>query len=206
MSARLPPLRYVGIGASAGGIDALTKVLARLPAELPHTLLIVLHVPARGRSVLADILNRRCDLAVLPAEDGVLLLAGHAYVAPPDRHLTVRGASAALTKGPRENSVRPAVDTLLRSLAAEQGPASVAVVLSGALVDGAAGARAVADAGGTVLVQDPAEALVTSMPAHAIAAAGGVAQVLDAAAIGTALTRLAAPPEIEARRLAGAGT
>jgi two-component system chemotaxis response regulator CheB len=203
---RLPPLRYVGIGASAGGIDALLKLLAQLPADLPHTLLIVLHVPAHGQSVLADILDRRCKPAVLPAEDGALLLAGHAYVAPPDRHLTVRGASAALTKGPRENSVRPAVDTLLRSLAAEHGPASVAVVLSGALVDGAAGARAVAEAGGTVFVQDPCDALVSSMPAHAIAAAGDAARVLDAGAIGTALVQLAAPPEIEARPLAGAGT
>jgi two-component system chemotaxis response regulator CheB len=101
--------------------------------------------------------------------------------------------------------VRPAVDTLLRSLALEHGPAAVAVVLSGALVDGASGARAVADAGGGVFVQDPDSALVPSMPLSAIAATGGAARVLDAAAIGAELAGLRAP-EIAVRPLAASST
>jgi two-component system, chemotaxis family, protein-glutamate methylesterase/glutaminase len=199
-----PPVRIVGIGASAGGIDALLDVLAALPADLPHALLIVLHLPPHGHSVLAEILDRRTALHVVVARDGEVIRAGYAYVASPDLHLTVRGPAMALTRGPHENGVRPAVDPLFRSLAAGYGRTAVAVVLSGALGDGARGALAVARAGGYVLVQDPADALVSSMPLRAIAETAGAAEVRTAAEIGAALARMGPPPEIAIRPLAGA--
>jgi two-component system chemotaxis response regulator CheB len=194
----------IGIGASAGGIDALLRVLASLPAGYPHAICVVLHLPATGHSVLAPILDRRCSLTVTPAAQGEPVRPGHVYVAQPDRHLMVRRGTLQLSRGPVENGVRPAVDPLLRSIAHDCGPAAVAVVLSGALGDGARGALAVAQAGGRVLVQDPVEALVPSMPQQAIATVGGAAEVLAAAAIGDELARLGPTPDIAIRPLAEA--
>ena len=182
--------RVVGVGASAGGVDALIQIVRTLPAELPAAFCIVLHVPATGRSLLAPILDRQTPLEVGVPSDGEPLRPGHAYVAPPDRHLTVGGGQIALGRGPKENGVRPAVDTMLRSLAAAYGPRAVAVILSGALGDGSAGAHAVKQAGGVVIVQDPDDATVPSMPESALRAVGEVDAVLGAAEIGPALGRI----------------
>jgi two-component system, chemotaxis family, protein-glutamate methylesterase/glutaminase len=184
------PARIVGIGASAGGVDALIKLVSPLPADLPHAICIVLHVAPAGRSLLAGILGRHTPLPVSTAEGGEHLAPGRIFVAPPDRHLLVRDGHVVLTRGPKENGVRPAVDATLRSLAAASGPAAVAVILSGALGDGANGALAVRQAGGTVIVQEPADAIVPSMPERALAAVGEAHHVLPAAAIAQALAEL----------------
>jgi two-component system, chemotaxis family, protein-glutamate methylesterase/glutaminase len=185
------PTHVVGIGASAGGVDALIELVGRIPLGLDAAFCIVLHVPATGRSVLAAILARRTELPVEVAQDGEALRAGRVYVAPPDRHLTVDDGRVLLTRGPKENGVRPAVDPMLRSLAAAYGERAVAVVLSGALGDGRSGALAVSQAGGAVIVQDPEEATVPSMPGSALAAVGDTAAILPAAGIGPALADLA---------------
>jgi two-component system chemotaxis response regulator CheB len=191
------PARVVGIGASAGGVEALLAVLGGLPAELPHAVCVTLHVPATGQSVLADILDRHCALPVSVATHGARLAAGRVLVAPPDRHLVVAGGRVELSRGPKENGVRPAVDTMLRSIAAYEGRA-VAVVLSGALGDGSDGAELVLAAGGAVFVQDPAEAVVSGMPARTLALVDGGAQVLPAEGIGQALAAL--DGDVEERR------
>jgi two-component system, chemotaxis family, protein-glutamate methylesterase/glutaminase len=185
------PARVVGIGASAGGVDALIRLVRHLPAELPAAICIVLHVPATGRSLLAPILDRVTDLAVGVAVDGEPLMRGRVYIAPPDRHLTVAEGRIQLGRGPKENAVRPAVDPMLRSLAAAYGEHSVAVVLSGALGDGSSGALAVKQAGGTVIVQHPDDATVPSMPESAMRAVGDVDAVLPSHEIGAALVELA---------------
>jgi two-component system, chemotaxis family, protein-glutamate methylesterase/glutaminase len=185
------PRRVVGIGASAGGIDALTKLVGNLPAGLPAAVCVVLHVPATGRSLLAPILARHTALDVRMATDGESVRAGRVYVAAPDRHLTVDGGRLRLGRGPKENGVRPAVDPMLRSLAAAYRDRAVAVVLSGALGDGSSGSVAVRQAGGVVLVQDPDDATVPSMPESALRALGGADAVLPAAALGPALAELA---------------
>src|SRR5215218_5560511 len=123
-----PDMRVIGIGASAGGIDALLKVLAPVPADLPHAICVVLHIAATGNSALAQILDRRCDLTVVAAEHGRRLEPGHVYVGVPDRHLLVIDGRIELTRGPKENGVRPAVDALLRSIAISQRANGVAVV------------------------------------------------------------------------------
>jgi len=184
--------RIIGIGASAGGIDALIKVLGGLPGNLPHPVCVVLHLAPSGPSMLPEILDRRCPLTVVAAEDTAEILPGHVYVAPPDRHLLVRDGRVELTRGPKENGVRPAVDTMLRSLAGHHAERAVAVVLSGALGDGSDGARIVAQAGGTVIVQDPDEAIVPSMPQRALATVGERAIVLPSKDIGPALAALGA--------------
>jgi two-component system, chemotaxis family, protein-glutamate methylesterase/glutaminase len=189
----MAPSRVVGVGASAGGVDALIQIVGALPGDLPAAICVVLHVPATGRSVLADILGRATSLLVSTAADGEPVAASRIYVAPPDRHLTVANGRLRLDRGPRENGVRPAVDPMLRSLAAAYGENAVAVILSGALGDGSAGALAVKQAGGAVVIQDPNDATVPSMPESALHAAGEVDAVLTAREIGPAISRLAGP-------------
>jgi two-component system chemotaxis response regulator CheB len=182
--------RVVGVGASAGGVDALVRLVRPLPASFPGAICVVLHVASSGQSLLSPILARSTDLTVVVAEEGQLLECGHVYVAPNDRHLLIDDGRLRLDRGPKENGVRPAVDAMLRTLAAAYGSRAVAVILSGGLGDGAAGAVAVRDAGGVVVVQDPDDSTVPSMPTSALRAVGEADAVLRAADIGTALAQL----------------
>jgi two-component system chemotaxis response regulator CheB len=191
------PARVVGIGASAGGVDALLRVVRRLPPTLPAAICAVLHIPSSGRSLLAPILARQTDLEVVEAEDGAQLVAGRMYVAPNDRHLLIDDGHLRLDRGPKENGVRPAVDPLLRTLASAYGPRAIAVILSGALGDGSAGAVAVREAGGAVIVQDPEDATVPSMPESALRAVVVADAVLPAFDIGQALSDMVGAPAIQ---------
>jgi two-component system, chemotaxis family, protein-glutamate methylesterase/glutaminase len=165
-----PPSRVIAVGASAGGIEALRHLLQALPGGLDAAVCVVVHIPARAPTVLAQILDRAGPLGASTAVDGEPLRAGHVYVAPPDHHLLVRAGHIELGRGPKENGVRPAVDATFRSLAESHGAAGIGVVLSGALDDGSLGAAVLYEAGATLLVQDPEDALVRSMPESAIRA------------------------------------
>lgn len=167
MNAR--PSSLVVIGASAGGIEPLKEIVAGLPPDLPAAVAIVLHVAPTADSRLPAILSRVGRLPVVHAGDGEPLGEGRVYVAPPDRHLLVVDGRCAVVRGPRENNARPAVDPLFRSAAGAFGARVVAVVLSGSLTDGVAGAEFVSSVGGTVIVQDPKEAEFPAMPENAIA-------------------------------------
>jgi two-component system, chemotaxis family, protein-glutamate methylesterase/glutaminase len=185
------PARVVGVAASAGGVEALRRVVEKLPPDFPAAVCVVLHIPATSRSLLAPILDRNGPLSAVVAYDGARLRPGLIYVAPADHHLLIREDVIELTRGPKENGVRPAADPMFRSLAAAWGDRAVAVVLSGALGDGSAGAAVVSAAGGTVIVQEPADALVPSMPESAIAA-DSPAYVIPAAEMAGVLTSLLA--------------
>jgi two-component system chemotaxis response regulator CheB len=158
----------VVIGASAGGVEALIGLFQNLPQDLAAAIFVVLHVPADGPSQLQRILGRETTLPVAFALEGEQIQSGRVYVAAPDRHLTVQGKTIRLTRGPKESRARPSIDVLFRSAALSFGPRVIAVVLSGALDDGTAGSWAVKDRGGLVLVQDPAEAMHSSMPESTI--------------------------------------
>ncbi len=158
----------VVIGASAGGVEALAEMAELLPAGLPAAVLMVLHMPAYGHSVLPDILSRRGPLPARHAVDGEPILPSRIYIAPPDHHLMVRDDKILLTRGPAENNHRPAIDVLFRAAARAYGPRTVGVVLTGTLDDGTSGLQAIKSRGGLALVQDPKEALFTGMPTSAI--------------------------------------
>jgi two-component system chemotaxis response regulator CheB len=164
----MPQRDIVLIGASAGGVEAISAIVAGLPADLRAAVFVVLHV-SRGRSVLPEILTRAGRLLALHPKDGDRIHAGRIYVAPPDHHLTIDGNVVRITHGPSENGVRPAVDPLFRSAARTFGSRVIAIVATGSLDDGTAGMAAVKEAGGVAIVQDPEEAFAPSMPRSVIA-------------------------------------
>jgi two-component system chemotaxis response regulator CheB len=169
-----PPIRpaapdVVAIASSAGGLDALSRLLGALPADFPAAIVLVQHLDPHHISHLASILARRTPLAVKQAEEGDHLRPGAVFVAPPGTHLLVEpDGRLALTTTPLIHMVRPSADRLFESIAAGYGPRAVAVVLTGAGSDGEGGVRAIKLRGGTVLAQDPATAEHGSMPAAAI--------------------------------------
>ena len=186
------PGRIVAFAASAGGVAALTRVLADLPADLDAPVLVVQHLHPRHRSWLVEILQREVRLAVQQAHDGDLVQPGIIFIAPPDRHL-LAGADGVLSLSDTAlvQYVRPSADILFESLAESFGPLVIAVVLSGTGRDGAGGVRAVKARGGTVLVQ--ASAQHNGMPAAAIRT-GAADRVLPLEEIGAAVAGLVRAP------------
>jgi two-component system chemotaxis response regulator CheB len=162
-----PPFDVIAVAASAGGIQALSKLLVVLPEDFPTPIVVVQHLPQADeyRSVLDVILGRTTSLRVKWAADGERIGPGTVYLAPQDRHLSIDAASSVhLTPGPKINGVRPAADPLFASIAANFGRRAIAIVLSGALSDGAEGAWKIARSGGRVLAQDRASSQCFDMP------------------------------------------
>ena len=189
----------VVVGGSAGAVDALIRLVAEVPADLPAAVLIVVHFPADSTSRLPAILGRAGRLPARHATDNEEIRTGEIVVAPPDFHLTVSDGRMRVTRGPRENLHRPAVDPLFRSAALARGAGVVGVILSGALDDGATGLRTVREAGGVAVVQDPADAIVPSMPASA-RDLGGADHILPANEIGRRLPEFLEMSDADRRR------
>jgi two-component system, chemotaxis family, protein-glutamate methylesterase/glutaminase len=163
-----PPIKAVAIGASAGGVQALLQILPALPADYPFAVLVVVHVPPDRDNALVPLLEGKCKVAVKEAEDKEPIRAGVVYFAPSDYHLLLEAdGSLSLSSDELVNLSRPSIDVLFESAADAFGPALTGVVLTGANDDGALGLRAVADAGGRAIVEDPASAYAAAMPAAA---------------------------------------
>jgi two-component system chemotaxis response regulator CheB len=158
----------VTVGASAGAVEAFTRLAAGLPADFPGAVFLVMHFPVYATSVMPKILERVSALPVSHAVHEETIEPGRIYVAPPDRHLIVLGRTLELVRGPRENGHRPAIDPLFRSAAIAHGRRVIGVVLTGNLDDGTAGLSSIKHHGGVAVVQDPADANFASMPASAI--------------------------------------
>lgn len=183
----------VVVGASSGGVEALSRLVRRLPAGLEASVFVVLHMAPNRASALPAILAREAALPTVQAQDGEPIRRGHIYVAVPDRHLIVRPGHIALTAGPTENRVRPSVDALFRSAAVAYPGRTIGVVLTGNLDDGAAGLAAIKRCGGIAVVQDPAEAFAGSMPRAALDATK-VDHVAFLDEMGPLIARLVAEP------------
>ena len=160
----------VVIGASAGALEALSAILPVLPADYPLPVLVVVHQPSDQKSVLAELFQAKCRLAVREAEDKEPIDGGTVYFAPPDYHLLVEpDRSLSLSIDEPVLFSRPSLDVLFESAADIYGPGLIAVILTGANPDGAKGLRTVAEAGGMAIVQNPAEAYARDMPKAALA-------------------------------------
>ncbi|MFL6692285.1 MAG: chemotaxis protein CheB [Ramlibacter sp.] len=165
-TAQEPSLAIV-LGASMGGVEALLTLAAALPDDVPAIFCIVLHVGSH-QSILPELLRARGKARAMHAVDGQRAEPGTLYVAPPDHHLLLEGDVLRLSRGPRENLARPAIDPLFRSAAVHWRERAIGVVLTGRLDDGAAGLAAIKAAGGKAVVQNPAEAPEPEMPLAAL--------------------------------------
>jgi two-component system chemotaxis response regulator CheB len=170
----LARVNVVAIGASTGGPNALRSLIEQLPGDFAVPILIVQHMPPLFTRMLAERLDVLGRLKVREAENGVILLPGEAWIAPGDQHITVtrRGTEfvIGLNRGARENSCRPAVDVLFRSVAQAYKSNSLAIVLTGMGTDGTRGSADIRKAGGQVIVQDEASSVVWGMPGSVVAA------------------------------------
>jgi two-component system chemotaxis response regulator CheB len=165
------PAEAVVIGASAGALEALSVILPALPDGYALPVFVVVHVPPDKRSILADLFREKCRIPVREAEDKEPVRGGTIYFAPPNYHLLVEvDRSLSLSSDEPVLFSRPSIDVLFESAADAYGPALIAVVLTGASADGAQGLKAVVEAGGMAVVQDPAGAFAPAMPEAARAA------------------------------------
>jgi two-component system chemotaxis response regulator CheB len=161
--------KIVVVGASAGGLETLDRLIAQLPTDLPASIFIVQHMaPHNSGEPLLRRLNRHKAFQPKLADDGERFKAGRIYIAPPDNHLLIKKQHLLVTKGARENRNRPAIDPLFRSAAVAHGSRVIGVVLTGMLDDGTAGLLAIKRCGGITIVQDPRDAAYSGMPLSAL--------------------------------------
>lgn len=206
----------VVIGGSAGALAPLRTIVESLRCDAgAPAVFVVLHVAAGHESVLPTLLDRWSPFTAALAEDDLLIRPGCILVAPPDHHLLLGQNRVKLRRGPKENSARPAIDPLFRSAAAHHDARVIAVLLSGYLMDGTAGLRAVQRCGGVTIVQDPQDARVEEMPAYALSHVEADF-VAEGSRIGALINQLAGQPterrteipddvRLEARMAAGEG-
>ncbi len=158
----------LAIGASAGGVEALTFLAKHFRQDFPACILVTIHLSNLFPSSLDQVLSRAGPLPAVFPQDGEEVRNGRIYIAPPGRHLLLDGHRLQLGRGPRENSVRPSIDPMLRSAGLCCGSRSVGVVLTGTLGDGAAGLWGLKRCGGLTVVQDPNDAAFPEMPLNAL--------------------------------------
>jgi two-component system, chemotaxis family, protein-glutamate methylesterase/glutaminase len=178
----------VVVGASTGGLQALSELVRGLPTDLPAAIFVVVHTSA-GEDVLATILERAGTLPTETARNGGSISLGRIYVARRDHHLLLEPGRLRVVRGPRQNGFRPAVDPLFRSAAKAYGPRVIGVVLSGALDDGTIGLDCIKRVRGRAVAQEPGDAIIDSMPLSAIQNVN-VDHIVPAAAMGPLLSRL----------------
>lgn len=187
---RVLPARIIAIGSSTGGPLALTRVIPALPADFPAPIVLVQHMPAEFTRSFAERLNAASAIEVVEAREGIELKAGTLYIAPGNFHMTTRRANdkvvIALNQDEKENSCRPAVDPLFRSVAQTYGAGACAVVMTGMGADGCKGAAAIVESGGTVIAQDEATSVVWGMPG-AVVEAGLAHHVVPLGALSEAI-------------------
>ena len=184
--------RVVVVGASAGGADALTTLVAQLSTDFPAPVFIVNHMGAETTGeALVRALNKAGSVRCSHARDGEWFKPAHVYLAPSDQHLLLVRGRMLVTKGARENRYRPAIDPLFRSAAVAYGKGVIGIILTGYLDDGTSGMKAIKRCGGICIVQDPADAAYPDMPQSVITHVGAD-HCAPLAQMGALLEKLAA--------------
>jgi two-component system, chemotaxis family, protein-glutamate methylesterase/glutaminase len=178
----------VAIGASAGGLSALTELLRPISTDFP-AILVVQHLDPTHESHMAELLSRRTSIHVKQAEHGEAILQGNVYIAPPDEHLLVGPGTVQLAHSQLVHFSRPSIDLMFESVAGMYGSRAIGVVLSGSNRDGAVGIRTIKEAGGTTIAQEPGTANFATMPQAAIST-GCVDFVVPVGEIGSLLRDL----------------
>ncbi|WP_318709375.1 chemotaxis protein CheB [Candidatus Acetatifactor stercoripullorum] len=176
----------VGIGASAGGLEALQDFFKELPENSGAAYVVIQHLSPDYKSIMDELLRKCTSMPVMVVEDGMEVLPDHVYLIPPKKEMTIRGNSLMLTDQGRVNHVNLAIDIFFKSLAEDCGKYAIGVVLSGAGSDGTQGSRYIKEYGGMVMVQEPSSATFNSMPVNAIQT-GHADYVLEPAAMGAAI-------------------
>ena len=179
----------VAMGSSAGGLNALNHVLRSLPKSFPSSIVVVQHLSPEHKSWIADLLGRNTQMKVKQAEHGEIMLLGTVYIAPPDEHLLVGPGKIQLAHSQLVHFSRPSIDLLFESVAGTYGSRSVGVVLSGSGRDGATGIRAIKEAGGITIAQNPETAEFRPMP-QAAADTGCIDFIVPLEKIGSTLIEL----------------
>jgi two-component system, chemotaxis family, protein-glutamate methylesterase/glutaminase len=186
----------VALAASAGGLRAISEILAVLPADFLAAIVVVQHLDPRHRSLMADILSRRTAMKVKEAQEGAQLNPGTAYIAPANRHLLVNpDGTLSLSQSELVHFVRPSADLLFESVAASYKERAIAVVLSGTGSDGSMGVKAIKKMGGTVIVQDEKSSEFFGMPGAAMQT-GSVDFILPLDEIPSALLTLVSTGDV----------
>jgi PAS domain S-box-containing protein len=175
----------VGIGASAGGLDAFKKFFGAMPADCDMAFVLIQHLDPTRDSLTADLVGTYTGMRVVQAEDGMRVAAGRVYVIPPNKYLSIRERTLRLSAPTEARSLRMAIDVFLRSLAEDQHERAIGIILSGTGTDGTLGLKEIKAAGGMTMAQDPATAQHDGMPRSAIASGGAdyvlpVEQLADA--------------------------
>jgi two-component system, chemotaxis family, protein-glutamate methylesterase/glutaminase len=178
------------MGGSLGGMQCVQSILQALPADFALPIVVALHRPRDDEDLLTPLLQRGCLLRVNAVVDKEPIVAGRVYVAPPDYHVLIEDDCLSLSVDERVNHARPSIDVLFESAALVYGRRAIAVILSGAGVDGARGAAAIHESGGTVLIESPATALCPDLPTAAVAATA-VSMTLPLPQLATTLRELA---------------
>lgn len=190
---RMERIELIVIGASAGGVEALGLLLQHLPAACRAAVAVVLHLPPDRHSLLPSLYAQRCRVPVKEVEDKEAVVSGTVYFAAPDYHMQLEpNRSFSLSVDGPVNYSRPSIDVTMESAAYAYGERMLGIILTGASADGAAGLAVVRQQGGLAWVQDPAEAMVATMPAAALALAGAD-RVLSLEQMAAELARLGPP-------------
>ena len=189
----------VGLGASAGGLQAYSAFLDATPADTGAAFVLVHHLDPDHKSLMADLLGNHTDMPVVPAEDQLRVQANHVYVIPPNKYLEIRNGALYLSEQSDRRGTRLPIDKFLRSLASDLGQNAVAVILSGTGSDGSAAVREIKEQSGIVLVQEPTEATHDGMPRSAIAT-GAVDHVVPVAEMPEIIVRYFRHPFIQSRK------
>jgi two-component system CheB/CheR fusion protein len=191
-----PDFPIVGIGASAGGLEALELFFSNVPPETNMAFVIIQHLSPRHKSIMADILMKYTQMKVLRIEDNQEIKSNHVYLNPPDKNVVLLNRRLHLTEPTQTHGVNLPIDCFFRSLSEDRGEKAICIILSGTATDGTLGLKAVKGEGGIGMVQDPDSAKYSGMPSSAIAT-GLVDFILPVEKIPAELVRYVQHPYIE---------